>query len=263
MVLAASAPVQDPAMLTERPTVDGSTATMTLLPVAPIDRHTAPHTGRRTPVRARQVGPQHRGGRIDDANRIVLGQCVNPSERTQLLRPQHFATVNVANTTHHALVKQDFTNLSRTVSIRQEQVDNPTEVGVGLAEIGTEAPHSRVASLVGDTIRLDGRSIEAHGDPAIDFDRHSHLLVRLVPLLTLAINVPRAGHSEVRMEHNIVVPHHFNVFTVALDLFEHSPGLGRWTNQAWSIETHHGLARKRCSQRTDSPVNSISIRHLV
>jgi hypothetical protein len=50
---------------------------------------------------------------------------------------------------------------------------------------------------------------------------------------------------------------------VALDPFEHSPGLRRWTNQTWSIETHHGLARERCSQRTDSPVNSISIRHLV
>jgi len=256
MVLTAPTPVQNPAMLTEWPTVDGFAAPPATLPVPPVDR-------RRAPVRASQVGPQHRGGRIDNANRIVLGQRVNPSERTQLLGPQHLATMNVANTTHHSLVKQDFTNRSRTVSIRQKQVDNPTEVGGGLTEIGAEAPHSWVASLVGRAVRLDGRSIEAHGDPAIDFDRYGHLVVRLVPLLTLAVNVPRAGHSEMRMKHNIVVPHRFDVFTVALDPFDHSPGLGRRTNQAWSIESHHGLARERCSQRTDGPVNSLSIRHML
>jgi hypothetical protein len=126
MVLAASTPVQTPAMLTEWPGTNGFAAPLTSLPIAPVHRHAAMTSASPNdftqpvpwaPIGTLQVGPQHRGGGVDNADRIVFGQCVNPSERTELLRPQHFASVNVADTTHHALIEQYFTNLGSAVMV--------------------------------------------------------------------------------------------------------------------------------------------------
>jgi hypothetical protein len=52
------------------------------------------------------------------------------------------------------------------------------------------------------------------------------------------------------------------VFAVAFDPFEHSTGLGRWADETWCIESHHGLANERCSERTGSPMSGISVLHL-
>ena len=101
----------------------------------------------------------------------MFGQRADLGERAQLDRPQHLAAVHVADPAHHPLVEQDLGDSRGGVGYRQHEVDDRTEIGVGMAQVRTETAHARMTSPVGFAVGLHDRCVEAHGDqPSTSID---------------------------------------------------------------------------------------------
>ena len=93
--------------------------------------------------------------------RIASCSLIVPTagERAELGRPQHLAPVDVADAAHHPLIEQHLAEPGLRIGIREHQIDDLAEVGVGLAEIRTEPTHPRDGGggPAGGTSRRGGR----------------------------------------------------------------------------------------------------------
>jgi hypothetical protein len=109
--------------------------------------------------------------------------------------------------------------------------------------------------------RLDDGGVEAHGNPVGHLDGDPHLVIALPPPLAGAVQVPRAGHAHVGVQHQTVVPDDLEVLAVALDQLDDASQLGLGPVESRCVEPHDGLAHQRGPQRCGRSMNGIALRH--
>ena len=118
-----------------------------------------------------------------------------------------------------------------------------------------------VAGGVGAAVRLDDGSVEAHGAPPVDLDERPQVVVRTLPALALAVEVPQPAHAHVGVQDDAVVPLDLEVLAVALDRLDHPPGPGRDPDEPRRLEPDHLLVDQRRPQRRGRPVDGVALRH--
>ncbi len=181
--------------------------------------------------------------------------------RAQLGRPEHLTAIDVADAAHDPLIEQHLTEASRRIGIGEQQVHHGTEVGVSRAEIRPQPAHSGMTSLVDVSIGLDVRRVEAHGHPVGDLDRRPHLRVRTPPVVAGPIQMPRAAHTHVGVEHEPVVPLDHQMLAVTLDGLDDPTRSWRRTDETRGIEPHHRLAGERCTHGAGRSVDRVAFGH--
>ena len=208
-----------------------------------------------------QIRAQHAGCGVDDADGVAFAECADRCVRAELGRPEHLAAVDVADTAHDPLIEQHLGDAGGRFRVGQQQVDDLAEVGVGLAQVGPQPAHARMAAPIGLAIGLDGRGVEAHGDPVVDLDRRPHLRIGTTPVVAAPVQVPRAGHAHVGVEDEPVVPFDLEMLAVALDRLDDPAGLRNRADEPGRIEAKHRLAGERSSQGAGRSMDRVAFGH--
>jgi hypothetical protein len=81
VLLTAAAPIEHPAVLTKRPTIDRFTTPLATLSITPVHRKSAFSGNAGCAFGALHVRAEHRGSSVNEANGIALREGVNSSER--------------------------------------------------------------------------------------------------------------------------------------------------------------------------------------
>ena len=151
-------------------------------PLRPYTASPPLHAGSGDAPSGREVRPQHRRRRVDQADRVVFGERADAGERAELGRPQHLGAIDVADTAHHPLVEQDLGEPGLRVgdTTARRLTTSPRSVSA-LQRSGPSRPMPGMPATVGLTVRLDERGVETDGHPALDLDRRPHLVVRATP----------------------------------------------------------------------------------
>ena len=156
------------------------------------------------------------GGDVDEADGVGSGR--SPTGANGLSSPAHSTSQRYTLPTPQNTRWSSRTSarLAPGVVVGQQQLDAAAEVGVGAAQVRPEPAEAGVAAGVGRAVRLDDRGVEADRRPAVDLDQRPHLVVRPLPALAGAVEVPRPAHPHVRVQDDAVVPLDLEVLAVAL-----------------------------------------------
>ncbi len=250
-------------MLAHPATLDGVGTARAALHVAAVHGETTFDRRRRDALGVMQIRAQHPSCGVDHSDGVVFAERADRGVRAQLDRPEHLAPVDVADATHHALIEQHLGDAGARIGIREQQVDDLAEVGVGFAEIWPQAAHAGMSAPIGPAIGLDRRRVEAHRHPVVDLDRGSHLRVRTPPVVATPVEVPRPRHPHVGVEDEAVVPLDLEMLAVALDGLDDPSGLWDGADESGRIEAKHRLAGERCSQGAGRSMDRVAFGHQV
>jgi hypothetical protein len=174
---------------------------------------------------------------------------------------EDLAAEHVAEPAEDPGVEQHLGDGGVGIVVGPQQLDAAIEVGVGPGEVGPEAAQPRVAGGVGAAVRLDEGGVEADGAPAVDLDERPQVVMRALPAVAIAVEVPRAAHPHVRVQDDAVVPFDLEVLAVALDGLDQPAGTGRDPDELGRLEADHLLVDQRRPQRGSRPVDGVALRH--
>ena len=135
------------------------------------------------------------------------------------------------------LVEEDLRHGIRGLGVLVDATSALQKIFVGCrAQVRAEAAGTRMAEAVELAIGLDNRGAEAHSHPIGHLDDDTHLMAQSPPPLAAPVEMPRAGHAQVRVQHEAVVPHDLEVLAARLDSFYDAPGTGVRPVQTRCIE---------------------------
>lgn len=241
--------------------LDDVAATRTTLPVSSIDSKTTGDIRGCDAVGAVQIGAQHVCRRDHKIETSALGDCRYQCPWMNATRPQHFAAIDIANTTHHALVEQCFCNCRfRFVVVKQTRC-TLVQISIWRAQIGAEPTGARMSILVELAIGLDHRCIECNRDPFVCFNDGAGLMTSFAPLLSRSIQMPRTGHPHVRVQNDAIIKNDLKVLAMGVDPFDCRTGLRSRANQTWSIKSSDGFPDERGSQSRSCSIDRVTFRH--
>ena len=121
--------------------------------------------------------------------------------------------------------------------------------------------HARVAKAVELAIGLYDRRVETHRNPVRHLDCNTHLVARAAPALTTPVQVPRATHPQVRVQHKAVVPNDLKVLPVRLDTLDHATQTGPRAVQSRGVEARHCTTGQRRPQGSSGAMDRVAFRH--
>jgi hypothetical protein len=240
--------------------LDPPAAAVAQLAVAAVHREASRNRGG-DPPGVVEVGAQLAGRLGGEGHAVVRVELVDRRERAQAAGEQHLRLVDVADARGDPLIEQEVADGGTAVGVGLHPTHDLTEVGVGLAQVGAETPETGVAVAVELAERLDHGRVEADGDPVGHLDDHPGRVRALAPALARPVQVPRARHAHVGVQHDAVVPRHLEVLAVALDPLDDPALLRAGPGEARGVEAGRHLADERDAQRCCGPVDRVAFRH--
>jgi hypothetical protein len=222
--------------------LDRVMASMARLALSPVHREPTWNFRRCHAVRVVQIGLQQLRSELHDLAALGTLQRGDRCPWRNLTRPEDLAAIHVADPAHHALVEQHFGDSHVGFVVVHHSIDAFLEIRIHSAQIGSESTEDRVSTRIEVAIRLDDWCAEAHGDPIFDCEYDARTMLGLAPPFAHSIEVPRARHAHVRMQHDAVIPDDLEVFATTAHFFDRLTNLWSQSDETWSVEVDHLLA---------------------
>ena len=249
-------------MLAHTTHLDGVTAPSAALPVAAVHGETTLDVGSGHPTDPTEVGTQHAGRGHDQATTVVLAERGHGREGMHRLGPEDLAAIDVPDPAGDVLVEQCLCDGGVTLGVVVQPTHALLEQFVrGRAQIGPERTEAGMPVDVELAICLDHRGAEAHRHPVGHLEDGSHVVVALAPPLTTAVEVPRARHAHVAVEHQPVVPDDLEVLAVALDPLDDPTEDRTWPIEERGVESNCRTPDERSPQGGGCSVDRVPLRH--
>lgn len=241
---------------------DDALTPLASLVVASVNGETAGSSHRGHAGSVMQICLQHLGRGAYQFDTGRLRQRAHCGMRMHFTRPQHLASVNIADTAHDVLIKHHLGDRLRGIRVRHHPTHAFVDVVVGRTKVGPETAKIRVPHEAVGSVCLDHRRTEAHRNPFNGFDDDPSQSFRLSPLFTTSVEMPTTRHAHVRVQHDLVVPRDFEVFAVCIDRLDGASHSWRGTGESRGYEANHLAPDKRRAQRCCCTMDGIPLWHI-
>ena len=212
---------------------------------------------------AAEVGPQQRGGDVDEAHGVGLGEVADLGERAELPGPEDLAAEHVADAHRRpagrAAPRRRWRPGRRRRAAARRSARGRRRRGRGRGRV-RRSPGWRRG--VGTAVRLDDGRVEAHGAPAVDLDQRPQVVVRALP--ALARRGTGATIPLIRMWVCRMTPSSHSISRCLPWLSTDSivrPARGVIPIEPRCLEADHLLVDERRPERRGRPVDRVALRH--
>ena len=164
-----------------------------------------------------------RSREADDPQRLVVGDLARGAPRVDLGVEAALALPQVADARDRALVEQRVADRPRRVVLAQPRQEAAL-VELGGEDVGAEPGDALVEARARRRHELEHGPVELHDRVAGGAQHEPRAARRAPPALAVAVDAPRAGHAQVRVDDAVALEAQEQVLAVGVDGLDRAPG---------------------------------------